>query len=61
MRAIIEPNLVPIRNDETRVRLLFDPPEADRRWPAPARLAVIFGCAAACWAMIGVPLLLIWG
>jgi len=39
----------------------FESRMADRRWPAPVRFVVILGCAAACWAMIGVPLLLIWG
>jgi hypothetical protein len=52
-----------VRNDTANVHETppRDTPGADRRWPAPVRFAVIFGCAAACWAMIGVPLILIWG
>lgn len=49
--AVMEPGEVPARAT----------PEADPRWPALVRFAIIFGAAAACWAIIGVPLLLIWG
>jgi hypothetical protein len=56
-------NLVPVRPDvvEPAEVPVQATPEADHRWPAIVRFATIFGAAAACWAIIAVPLLLIWG
>jgi hypothetical protein len=57
------PQLLLLRAPESAMRnpVPFGLDTVDPRWPAPVRFAVIFGAATACWAMIGVPLLLIWG
>ncbi len=53
--------LAPVAENRVRSPASIAAPTVDRRWAAPVRFAVIIGCAAACWAIIAAPILLIWG